>query len=53
MNDCCVSDGHTYAVLSSELLVKGGRHDLSADVGGGIEVSLALDATRRGDHLDV
>lgn len=45
--------GHTYAVLRSELLVKGRRHDLSSEVGGGIKVSLALGATRRGDHLEV
>lgn len=44
---------NTYAVLRSELLVEGSRHDLSSDVGGGIEVSLALSATRRGDHLEV
>ncbi len=39
-------------MLSAELLVKGGRHDLSSDVSRGIEVSLALGATRRGDHLE-
>jgi hypothetical protein len=43
---------HTYSVLGAELLVKGGRHNLSSDVSGGIEVSLALNATRRRDHLD-
>lgn len=42
----------TYVVLGAELLVKGGRHDLSSDVRGGIEVSLARVATRCRDHLD-
>lgn len=42
----------TYAMLSAELLVERSRHDLSSDVRGGIEVSLALNATRRRDHLD-
>lgn len=51
-DDCICQRGHTYAVLSAELLVERGREDLSSDVGGGGKVSLARNSARRRDHLD-
>lgn len=41
---------YTYAVLRAQVLAQGSRHDLAADVTGGIKVGLAVDATRSADH---